>query len=79
MANKVNGSAKANPNPAIPCVNAQAPPCKEPTNKVPSIGPVQEKETIAKVMAMKKIPPKLPKPLLASALLAIPEGKLISK
>ena len=36
-------------------------------------------ETMAKVMAMKKIPPKLPKPLLASALLAIPDGKLISK
>ena len=79
MANKVNGKANANPKPAIPCVNAQAPPCKEPTNKVPKIGPVHEKETIAKVMAMKKIPPKLPKPLLASALLAIPEGKLISK
>ena len=79
MANKVNGNAKANPNPAIPCVNAQAPPCKEPTNKVPKIGPVQEKDTIAKVMAIKKMPPKLPNPLLASALLAIPEGKLISK
>ena len=79
MANKVKGSANASPNPAMPCVKAQAPPCNEPTNKVPNIGPVHEKETIANVMAMKKIPPKLPKPLLASALLAMPEGKLISK
>ena len=40
---------------------------------------MQEKETIAKVIAIKNIPAKLPNPLLESALLAIPLGKLISK
>ena len=79
MANNEKGKANATPNPAIPCVNAQAPPCKEPTSNVPSIGPVQENETIASVMAMKNIPPKLPKLLLESATFAIPLGKEISK
>ena len=40
---------------------------------------MQEKETIAKVIAIKNIPAKLPNPLLESALLAMPLGKLISK
>jgi hypothetical protein len=40
---------------------------------------VQEKETMAKVIAIKNIPPKLPNPLFASALLAIPLGRVISK
>ena len=79
IANKVKGNANATPNPAIPCVKDHAPPCSEPTNKVPKIGPVQEKETIAKVMAIKKMPPILPSPLFESALLAIPLGKEISK
>ena len=79
IANKVKGNANATPNPAIPCVKAHAPPCSEPTNKVPKIGPVQEKDTIAKVMAIKKMPPILPSPLFESALLAIPLGKEISK
>ena len=79
MANNVKGNAKATPNPAMPCVKAHAPPCKEPTNKVPKIGPVQEKETMAKVMAIKNMPPILPSPLFESALLAMPLGKDISK
>ena len=79
IANKEKGNANANPKPAMPCVKAQAPPCKEPTNKVPRIGPVQEKDTIASVIAMKNMPPKLPKLLLESATLAILLGKLISK
>ena len=40
---------------------------------------MQEKETIASVIAIKNMPAKLPNPLLESALLAIPLGKLISK
>jgi len=40
---------------------------------------VQEKVTMAKVIAIKNIPTKLPKPLLASALLAIELGNVISK
>ena len=44
--------------PAIPAVNSIAPDSaeREPASRVPKIGPVQEKETIARVTAMKKIP-----------------------
>ena len=57
-ANKAKGSAKANPKPVIPALNCIAPPSevKEPANKEPKIGPVQEKEIIARVSAIKKIP-----------------------
>ena len=40
---------------------------------------MQEKDTIAKVMAIKKMPPILPSPLFESALFAMPLGKEISK
>ena len=52
------GKPKATPKPNIPALSCIAPPSavNEPANKVPKIGPVQEKETIAKVSAMKKIP-----------------------
>ena len=61
-ANKAKGSAKANPKPVIPALSCMAPPSavKEPASKEPKIGPVQEKETIAKVRAIKKIPIKPP-------------------
>ena len=57
-ANKPKGRAKANPNPAIPTVNWSAPPSavREPANSDPKIGPVQEKDTMAKVSAIKNIP-----------------------
>ena len=57
-ANNAKGSAKANPKPVIPAVNCIAPPSedKEPANKEPKIGPVQENETIARVNAIKKMP-----------------------
>ena len=44
----------------------------------PKIGPVQEKDTIANVNAIKKIPIKLPASLLLSILVAILEGIEIS-
>ena len=52
------GKASANPNPVIPNVSCIAPPSevKLPANKEPKIGPVHEKETSAKVNAIKKIP-----------------------
>ena len=58
MANNEKGSPSAKPKPAIPAVNSIAPesPESEPARRVPKIGPVQEKETIARVTAMKKIP-----------------------
>ena len=64
IAKRVNGKPKATPNPAIPAVNCQAPPSEdnEPASKEPKIGPVHEKDTMAKVNAIKntpKIPPEL--------------------
>src|SRR4051812_19822653 len=76
IANSANGNAKARPKPASPLVNGQAPPLIEPTSSDPSIGPVQEKDTIASVKAMKKIPPILPKPLFESAFPAMPDGSV---
>ena len=57
-ANNANGKASANPKPLIPAVSCIAPPSevKEPASKEPKIGPVQEKETIANVNAIKKMP-----------------------
>ena len=50
IANKVNGNANAKPKPDIPIVNCIAPPSlvKDPANREPRIGPVQENDTIAK-------------------------------
>src|ERR1044072_3452750 len=69
MANNPNGRARANPKPARPTVNGQRPPPAVPTSNEPSIGPVQENETIASVRAIKKIPPILVIPDLESILL----------
>src|SRR5688572_26074121 len=78
MANKAKGNPSAIPKPAAPAVNGQAPWSATPTSKVPSIGPVQENDTIARVVAMKKIPPRSPRPDLESILLARPGGRPIS-
>ena len=53
-----NGNANERPKPAIPVVNCIAPPSaeSEPAKSEPKIGPVQEKDTIAKVSAIKNIP-----------------------
>ena len=59
MANKPNGRANATPKPVIPAERLLA---TSPSasvvlpNNPPKIGPVQEKETIAKVTAIKKMP-----------------------
>ena len=81
MANKAKGNPRARPKPPIPAVNSHAPesPESEPANRVPRIGPVQEKETIANVNAIKKIPIN---PVLDSwlaDLLVHEEGKVNSK
>tara|TARA_A100001388_G_C28431274_1_gene339733 strand:+ start:274 stop:567 length:294 start_codon:yes stop_codon:yes gene_type:complete len=56
-----NGKAKANPKPDIAKVSSIGllSFVIEPTKSDPSIGPVQEKETIARVKAIKNIPMKL--------------------
>ena len=79
-ANNAKGKAKAKPKPDIPAVNCVAPPSevKEPANKEPKIGPVQEKETIAKVNAIKKIPIIPPTEEAESILLPQELGKVIS-
>ena len=55
-ANNVNGKAKAKENPNIPTNGAIPPMDADSTNKVPTIGPVQENDTNANVKAIKKIP-----------------------
>ena len=57
-AKSAKGNAKAKPKPVIPEVSCIAPPSavNDPASKLPKIGPVQEKETMAKVRAIKKIP-----------------------
>ena len=68
IANNAKGNPSATPKPAIPAVSCQAPPSaeREPASNDPRIGPVQEKDTIDKVNAMKKTPkiPPIPSPLL---------------
>jgi hypothetical protein len=65
----------------MPNDNSTGPPLllMAPNNKEPSIGPVQENETMANVKAIKKIPPILPMPERELVLLAIPPGSVISK
>ncbi|MNL10605.1 hypothetical protein D3C87_1314110 [compost metagenome] len=69
IADKVKGSANAKAKPNIPTAGAKISPFELAcTNKVPIMGPVQEKDTSAKEAAIKKIPPK---PLLLSAFASI--------
>ena len=78
-ANNANGSAKANENPNMPTNGAIPPIVADSTNKVPTIGPVQEKETNARANAMKKIPIKPPLSEALSALFNHEFGNIISK
>ena len=70
-ANKEKGKASPRPNPNMPMMGAIAIPwelvCP---NKVPTIGPVHEKETITNVNAIKNIPVNPPLPAFESALFA---------
>ena len=73
--------AQANPKPAKAKVNnigTFAEPVTALPNKLPKIGPVQEKETITNVNAMKKIPTIPPASSAFEDLLAIDDGKVIS-
>ena len=79
MANNINGKAMANENPNIPIIGAKPPFDADSTNKVPTIGPVQEKETTAKAKAIKKIPTIPPLSAFESIFVAHELGKTISK
>src|SRR5882757_3585319 len=80
-ANSAKGSPSARPKPAMAKVSCTAPPfCpRAPTSSVPRMGPVQEKLTIARVRAIKKIPPRLPIFDLESTELETLLGRVISK
>ena len=72
-------SAKAKEKPNIPTNGPIPPIVADSTNNVPTIGPVQEKETKAKVKAIKNIPKKPPLLEAESAFVTHELGKLISK
>src|SRR5690606_19137870 len=73
------GKPKATPKPLIAAVIGQGPFFKALPNTVPKIGPVQEKDTKAKVKAIKKIPNTPPTCEAESALLVNELGNVISK
>ena len=78
IANTVNGKANAQPKPARPAVNGHEPRAAVPASSEPRIGPVQEKETMASVNAIKNIPI-VSRPERELALFAKPPGRVISK
>src|SRR5690554_2935015 len=78
-ANKPKGNAKANEKPNIPTNGAIPPREAASTNKVPIIGPVQEKETMASARAIKKMPMMPPRSACLSTLFAQEFGSMISK
>ena len=56
MAKSVNGMAKAIENANMPRIGFSTNPPADSTKMVPTIGPVQEKETNTKVNAIKNVP-----------------------
>jgi hypothetical protein len=78
-ANKVKGKESASENPNIPTNGAIPPMDADSTKRVPTIGPVHEKETNASAKAMKKIPIKPPLFDEESALFNQEFGNIISK
>ena len=58
MANSANGSARPVEKENIPIAGTKRPCDKEPKSREPTIGPVQEKDTITSVRAIKKMPEK---------------------
>jgi hypothetical protein len=74
----MKGNAKAEENPNIPTIGAIPPFEADSTNKVPTIGPVQENETIASAKAMNKIPTTPPLSACLSTLFAHELGNIIS-
>ncbi len=78
IANNINGNAMANEKPNIPTIGAIPPLEADSTNKVPTIGPVQENDTTAKANAIKNIPTKPPLSALESIFVAQELGKIIS-
>ena len=78
-AKSMNGKAKANENPSIPTIGAIPPLEAASTKSVPTMGPVQENETMAKAKAMNKIPTTPPLSACRSTFVAQELGNIISK
>src|SRR5690606_11056623 len=80
IANKTNGTANAQEKPNIPIAGPKrSPRVAASTSNVPMIGPVQEKETTAKLADIKNNPTNPLLSELASILLTKELGKVISK
>src|SRR5664280_130503 len=77
-ANSVNGRANASPNANIPTVGLSTSPLAASTSNPPTIGPVQENDTITVVNAMKNAASKPPLSTFESALFAHLLGSTIS-
>src|SRR5580692_5873868 len=80
-AKRAKGRPSARPKPDMATVSCTAPPFwpRAPTSRVPRMGPVHEKETMASVSAIKKIPPMRPILDLESTELETLLGRVISK
>src|SRR5690606_10082563 len=79
-AKRTKGTAKAIENPSMPTAGPRRSPLEAAsTNSVPMIGPVHEKETNARLKAMKKRPSSPPRSDLASILLTKELGSVITK
>src|SRR5690554_3756494 len=78
MASSVNGNANASPKKNIPSRGRRPPPCTASIISAPINGPVQEKETITVVSAMKNAPTSPPFSALESVLLTRLLGSKIS-
>src|SRR5690606_33871672 len=78
-ANSPNGNANARENPNIPTKGAIPPLDAASTKRVPTMGPVHEKDTIARAKAIKKMPMIPPRSACRSTLFAQEFGSIISK
>ena len=78
IAKSINGKANANEKPNIPIIGAIPPLDAASTSNVPTIGPVHEKDTIARANAINKIPTIPPLSAWLSTLFAHELGNIIS-
>ena len=79
IAKSIKGNANADENPNIPTIGAIPPLEADSTKSVPTIGPVQEKDTIANAKAINNIPIIPPLSACLSTLFAHELGNIISK
>src|SRR5688500_16674463 len=76
-ANRVKGSANAIAKPNMPTIGRTVSPPAEATRMLPTIGPVQEKDTSTNVKAMKNTPAQPPLSACESTLVSQELGKVI--